>query len=294
MTLTRIDETLGEEFPELREMLLVFGSRQIRNRATMGGNLVTASPIGDSAPVLLALEAQVVLASAGGQRRLPLDDFFVSYRQTALQPGEILLSIIIPRIAPETRSIRKFFKASKRREMDISTVAGCFAVSLGENGSIVRARLAYGGVAARPARARKTEAALLGKPWRPETAEEVLAVLATEFAPISDVRGSAIYRQQLLQTLLRKFFAAEEVAPNDHKIARFLSEKDDSLPHESGHKHVTGKPFTWTTSRKPRACSRSGRFARRMRTRKSCGAMPMRRGRCLGSARSCWPRTFRA
>ncbi|MBA2434361.1 MAG: xanthine dehydrogenase molybdopterin binding subunit [Verrucomicrobiota bacterium] len=241
VTLTRIDETLGEEFPELREMLLVFGSRQIRNRATMGGNLVTASPIGDSAPVLLALEAQVVLASAGGQRRLPLDDFFVSYRQTALQPGEILLSIIIPRIAPETRSIRKFFKASKRREMDISTVAGCFAVSLGESGSIVRARLAYGGVAARPARARKTEAALLGKPWRPETAEEVLAVLATEFAPISDVRGSAIYRQQLLQTLLRKLFAAEEVAPNDHKIARFLSEKDDSLPHESGHKHVTGE-----------------------------------------------------
>ncbi len=86
-TLTRIDEALGDEYPELREMLLVFGSRQIRNRATMGGNLVTASPIGDSAPVLLALEAKVVLASAQGERTLPLDDFFVSYRKTAHGAG---------------------------------------------------------------------------------------------------------------------------------------------------------------------------------------------------------------
>ncbi len=241
VTLTRIDEMLGDEYPELREMLLVFGSRQIRNRATMGGNLVTASPIGDSAPVLLALEAQVVLASLSGQRTIPLDEFFVSYRKTALEPGEILLSIIVPRIAAETRSIRKFYKVSKRREMDISTVAGCFAVSLGESGAIVRARLAYGGVAAMPARARKTEEALLGQPWRRETADEVLAVLESEFTPISDVRGSALYRQQLLKTLLKKFFAEEEVAPNDRKIARYLPEPDDAIPHESGHKHVTGE-----------------------------------------------------
>nr|MBA3609380.1 xanthine dehydrogenase small subunit [Chthoniobacterales bacterium] len=202
VTLTQVDETLGDDFPELREMLLLFGSRQIRNRATLGGNLVTASPIGDSAPVLLALEAQVVLASAGGQRQLPLDEFFVSYRKTALEPGEILLSIILPRVAPESRSIRKFYKVSKRREMDISTVAGCFAVSLGESGTIERARLAYGGVAAMPARARKTETALIGKPWRRETADEVLEILVSEFTPISDVRGSALYRQELLKTLL--------------------------------------------------------------------------------------------
>ncbi len=241
VTLTRIDEMLGDEFPELREMLLVFGSRQIRNRATMGGNLVTASPIGDSAPVLLALEAKVVLASATGQRTIPLDEFFVSYRKTALEPGEILLSIIVPRIAAGTRSIRKFYKVSKRREMDISTVAGCFAVSLGESGTIVRARLAYGGVSAMPARARKTEEALIGKQWRRETAEEVLALLETEFTPISDVRGSALYRRQLIKTLFRKFFAAEESVPNERKIARFLPEPDDSIPHESGHKHVNGE-----------------------------------------------------
>ncbi len=241
VNLTRIDDALGAEYPELREMLLVFGSRQIRNRATMGGNLVTASPIGDSAPVLLALEAKVMLASAPGERTLPLDEFFVSYRQTALQPGEILKSILVPRLPKEDRSIRKFYKVSKRREMDISTVAGCFAVSLGESGTIVRARLAFGGVAAMPARARKTEHELIGKPWRPETAEEILPVLAGEFSPISDVRGSAAYRGQLIKTLLRKFFAAKKIiAPNDRKITRALVQKDDSPAHESGHKHVTG------------------------------------------------------
>ncbi len=241
VTLTRLDESLGTEFPELREMLLLFGSRQIRNRATLGGNLVTASPIGDSAPVLLALEARVVLASAESERELALGDFFLSYRKTALEPGEILKSIIIPRIAAETRSVRKFYKVSKRREMDISTVAGCFAVSLGESGTIVRARLAYGGVAAMPSRARKTEAELIGKPWTPATAEAVLPLLESEFTPISDVRGSATYRQQLLKSLLRKFFAAEEVPPNESEIARFLTTADDSFPHESGHKHVSGE-----------------------------------------------------
>ena len=134
-------------------MLSVFGSRQIRNRATLGGNLVTASPIGDSAPVLLALEASVVLASAAGERVLPLDEFFVAYRKTALQPGEVLKSIIIPRPAPGVQTHRKFYKVSKRREMDISTVAACFAVALDDSGTITKARLAYGGVAALPVRA---------------------------------------------------------------------------------------------------------------------------------------------
>ena len=239
-TLTHVDELLGDEYPELRDMLLLFGSRQIRNRATLGGNLVTASPIGDSAPVLLALEAKVVLASAKGERTLSFEDFFISYRQTALQPGEILKSILVPRIDPETRSVRRFYKVSKRREMDISTVAGAFAVSLGESGTIVRARLAFGGVAAMPARARKTEHELIGKPWRSSTAEAVLPILEKEFTPISDVRGSAAYRRQMIKTLLRKFFAEEETLPNDRKISRQLSRRDDAPPHESGHKHVTG------------------------------------------------------
>src|SRR5437763_1337510 len=240
-TLTRLDDVLSGEFPELREMLSVFGSRQIRNRATLGGNLVTASPIGDSAPVLLALDAQVVLASAAGERVLPLDEFFVAYRKTALQPREILKSVVIPRPDAGVRTHRKFYKVSKRREMDISTVAACFVVAVDSDGSISKARLAYGGVAAMPVRARATEQALMGKQWSAATAEEVLPVLEKEFTPISDVRGSAAYRQQMIKTLLRKFFAGEEIAAADRKIARYLTNADAASSHESAHKHVTGE-----------------------------------------------------
>ncbi|MDQ6808502.1 MAG: xanthine dehydrogenase small subunit, partial [Verrucomicrobiota bacterium] len=240
-TLTRLDDSLGAEYPELREMLLVFGSRQIRNRATVGGNLATASPIGDCAPVLLALEARVVLASAEGERVIALDDFFVSYRQTALRPGEILKSISVPRIAADTRSIRRFYKVSKRREMDISTVAAAFAVRVTEGGTIVHARLAYGGVAAMPIRARATERALIGKRWNTGTCEEVLAIAGAEFTPLSDVRGSATYRQELIKTLLRKFFADGGEPATTKSIARSLPTSGGVLPHESAHKHVTGE-----------------------------------------------------
>jgi xanthine dehydrogenase molybdopterin binding subunit/xanthine dehydrogenase small subunit len=241
-TLTKLDDLLGAEFPVIREMLSVFGSRQIRNRATLGGNLVTASPIGDSPPVLLALEAKVVLASAARERLLPLDEFFVAYRKTALQPGEILKSITIPRSNAATRTHRKFYKVSKRREMDISTVAACFAVEVTEGGTITKARLAYGGVATLPVRARATEAALIGKHWSAAACEEVLPVLEKEFTPISDVRGSATYRRQLIANLLRKFFADESTAIMDRKIVRYLSPRPDApLPHESAHKHVTGE-----------------------------------------------------
>ena len=240
-TLTRLDDTVGAEYPELREMLLVFGSRQIRNRATLGGNLVTASPIGDAAPVLLALDAKVVLASAHRERALPISEFFVSYRTTALEPGEILKSILLPRISEEVGSVRRFYKVSKRREMDISTVAAAFAVRLTEGGTIVHARVAYGGVAALPMRARATEQALIGKHWRRETCDEVMTVLEAEFTPISDVRGSATFRQELIKTLLRKFFADEDAPVPSKRIGRWLSEQESALPHESAHKHVTGE-----------------------------------------------------
>jgi xanthine dehydrogenase molybdopterin binding subunit/xanthine dehydrogenase small subunit len=243
-TLTKLDDLLGAEFPEIRQMLSVFGSRQIRNRATLGGNLVTASPIGDSAPVLLALDANVVIASAAGERVLPLDEFFVAYRKTALQPGEILKSVIIPRPEPGVETRRRFFKVSKRREMDISTVAACFAITLDERGIITNARLAYGGVAALPVRAKKTEAALIGKQWSASTCEEVVPILENEFTPISDVRGSALYRQQMIASLLRKFFADDSPETRTRGSAPLRRDallRVPDFPHESAHKHVTGE-----------------------------------------------------
>jgi xanthine dehydrogenase molybdopterin binding subunit/xanthine dehydrogenase small subunit len=259
VTLTVIKDKLGAEFPMLNDMLRVFGSRQIRNRATMGGNIFTASPIGDSAPVLLALDAQVVLASESGERTLSVGEFFLAYRKTALRPDEILKTIIIPRgisVAGLTRKAA-WFKVSKRREMDISTVAGAFVVDLDSQNIIRHARLGYGGVAAMPARAKKTEAALLGKVWSKEIVQSVLPVLQTEFTPISDVRGTAEYRSGLITSLLEKFFAEgsapasgaadralavgevrREGAPND---SRGGCAPQKSVAHESAHKHVTGE-----------------------------------------------------
>src|SRR5207253_2057072 len=138
-----------------------------------------------------------------------IEQFFVAYRKTALQPGEILKTIIVPRGDSKPGITRKceWFKVSKRREMDISTVAGCFTVDLDERNIVRHVRLAYGGVAAMPSRAKNTEAALLGKAWSEETIQGVLPVLATEFTPISDVRGSAEFRAGLITSLLEKFFA---------------------------------------------------------------------------------------
>ena len=263
VTLTRIKDLLGSEFPELDQMLYLFGSRQIRNRATMGGNIVTASPIGDSAPVLLALGASVVIASASGERTLPIDEFLVGYRKTALGPGEILKTIVLRRMLSSENWHRRFYKVSKRREMDISTVAASFAVQLDETNAVSNARLAFGGVAAMPMRARKTESALLGKPWNEKTIRDVLPTLRTEFSPISDVRGSAIYRHRLIVELLRQFFydmplqASKNLtalsgqvsgasstfvdALKERPIARSLVEREPALPHESAHKHVSGE-----------------------------------------------------
>lgn len=241
VTLTRIHDLLGKEYPALGDMLHLFGSRQIRNRATMGGNIVTASPIGDSAPCLLAFGASVVIASANGERTLPIDEFFISYRKTALQPGEILKAIHIPRLGRDANIRRKFYKVSKRREMDISTVAGCFSIELAGDNTVKDIRLAFGGVAAMPARARKTEDALRGQPWNEASIIAALPILENEFTPISDVRGSATYRQRLIVDLLRKFFYDDDATITKRPIARSLDKPEASLPHESGHKHVTGE-----------------------------------------------------
>lgn len=237
-TLSQIEEKVAPEYPALGDMLRVFGSRQIRNRATMGGNLATASPIGDSAPVLLALDASLVLASAEGERTVSLQEFFTGYRRTALNPGEIIKTILIPRSLSNNGLERQcsWFKVSKRREMDISTVAGCFTVDLDKAGIVCHARLAYGGVAATTVRARATEQALLGKPWTAETMQEVLPILRGEFEPITDVRGSADYRSGLIPALFEKFFTGgvSSSASPLSLPSRFSS------PHESAHLHVTG------------------------------------------------------
>jgi len=243
-SLTALEESLQGEFPQLQKMLLVFAARPIRNRASLGGNLVTASPIGDMAPVLLSLDASVQLASASATRTVELADFFVGYRKTVLASDEVMLSVTIPRV-PTTRLVASY-KVSKRRELDIAIVSAGFCVELDEQGMVAHARLAYGGVAAIPARARQTEAFLLGKPWDASTAEEARRILAAEFSPIDDVRAGAEFRRELIPSLWEKFWLGEESAAQDGpldfcagcKIAE--AGPGYALKHESAIGHVTG------------------------------------------------------
>jgi xanthine dehydrogenase small subunit len=184
------------------EWLLLFASPLIRNRATLGGNLATASPIGDSAPLLLALDAEVKIAGPLGIRTLPLDAFFTGYRRTALKAGELLVSIRIPKPLPIAL---RFFKASKRRLDDISTVAACFALRFDRAGRITAARIAYGGVAAVPTRVKQAEDELMGQVWNDSALRRAQRAVERTLRPMSDHRGSAAYRMALAQSLLAKF-----------------------------------------------------------------------------------------
>jgi xanthine dehydrogenase small subunit len=189
--------------PVFREWLELFASPPIQNRATLGGNLATASPIGDSAPLLLALNASVQVAGAGGRRAVPLASFFTGYRQTALAPGELLTAIEIPK--PFASAIQ-FYKAAKRRVDDISTVAAAFSMDQDGAGRVTRAVFAFGGVAAVPLRAYAAEEAVLGERWNQASVERVQAALERTLKPIGDHRGSAEYRLEVAKSLVEKFW----------------------------------------------------------------------------------------
>jgi xanthine dehydrogenase large subunit len=245
-TFTAIEEAMGREYPSLGRMLRVFASRGIRNRATMGGNIATASPIGDSAPVLLTLDASVVLASAGGERTLPISEFFLGYRKTALKPGELIHSILVPPLADGGLFRRMdFLKVSKRRELDISIVAGAFRLDLDAQGVVRLARIAYGGVALATARAREAEEALVGRRL-PDAQQAVAEALRAAYSPIDDVRGSAAYRRGLVVSLWEKFARGEHSVAQDGTLDFAMGETfpatdaSRALSHESGRGHVTG------------------------------------------------------
>ncbi len=208
--LSDLEAQAAKGLPLIARMLRFFASRQIKNRATLGGNLCNASPIGDMAPVLMAMGAEVILSSRQGDRRVHLDEFFLGYRQTALQAGEILSSVEVPVLGPEWKV--GAYKVSKRRELDISAVCAAFALRLDGGGCVAEVRLCYGGMAATTKRAQLTEEALLGQQWTQETVERVLPELSNDFSPIDDQRGSGWFRATLARNLLIGFFLETEGA----------------------------------------------------------------------------------
>ncbi|MCI0752175.1 xanthine dehydrogenase small subunit [Teichococcus vastitatis] len=192
-----------EDLRPLDAYLRRLGSRQIRGMGTLGGNLGTASPIGDALPPLLALDAAVVLASAGGERILPVAAFLTGYRRTALAADEIIRAVVLPR--PPPGAILACEKLSKRHDQDISTVSAAFLLRL-ESDRVTAARLCFGGMAATAARAPHAEAVLAGAAWSEAGFDAAAAALAQDFTPLADWRGSAEYRLRGAQGLLRRLY----------------------------------------------------------------------------------------
>ena len=183
---------LQRHFPHFAALVRRIGSVQIRNLGTMGGNICNASPIGDSAPCLIALDAVLTLRSAGGEREVPIADFFTGYRKTALQPGEYLRAIKIPFLHDGEQFFA--YKLAKRFDQDISTVAAGFKIRF-EDSAIASLRAGFGGMAATPLRVTALEETLVGQPTTPETFAKAADAASGFFKPLSDVRASADYRR---------------------------------------------------------------------------------------------------
>ena len=185
------------------EWLELFASPLIRNRATLGGNIATASPIGDAAPLLLALDARVRIAGPAGRRTVALHEFFTGYRKTALQAGELIVGIEVPAPFP---SFVRFYKISKRRFDDISTVAVAMAVDVDDGGTVRRARFGFGGVAATPLRVVAAEEAVENQHWDELAVRRAQQALTAAVSPIGDHRGSRDFRLAVSQRLFDKFW----------------------------------------------------------------------------------------
>ena len=202
LPLNEIGERWNDAPAAFGEWLSLFASPLIRNRATLGGNLATASPVGDAAPILLALDASVHVAGPSGRRSIPLSSFFTGYRKTALEAGELITAIEVPKPFPQ--SVR-FYKVAKRKLDDISTVAAAMALDVDAHGKVRRARFAFGGVAATPVRLDDAEAAVVDQPWNDAAVERVHRVLERVLKPLSDHRGSKEYRLEVSKSLVEKF-----------------------------------------------------------------------------------------
>lgn len=203
--LSDLEKATEQGWNPLARMLRFFGSRQIKHRATVGGNLCNASPIGDLAPVLLAYDASVTIASAGrGSRTIPLNSFFRGYRETALAADEVLVSVHIPRVSPKTRM--SSYKLSRRREMDISAVSAGLRVELAEDNQITTLRLCFGGVGATPIQLNEVETKWTGSQWDEQTVLSIAKDVDEAIKPISDHRATESYRRKLVHNFIRGFY----------------------------------------------------------------------------------------
>ncbi|WP_333713362.1 xanthine dehydrogenase small subunit [Yoonia sp.] len=202
VTMAEAHQAMKTHHPSYAELIRRYGSEQVRAAATIGGNIANGSPIGDNPPALIALGATLHLRHGDTTRDIPIEDFFLAYGKQDRTPGELVTGVTFPKAAPALRC----YKISKRFDQDISALCGCFNVTV-ENGTVTAARIAFGGMAGTPHRAKAVETALTDQPWTPATISTAAARMAEDYTPMTDMRASAAYRLETAQNLLHRYFA---------------------------------------------------------------------------------------
>jgi len=244
VAIAEVGATLAGDHPDVVTVIDRFGSEQIRSVATLAGNLATASPVGDLAPVLLVLGATLVLRLGGRRRELPLDEFFLGDHRTALEPGELIAAVRVPR--PHGGGELRAYKIGKRPDQDIATVSLAAFLRI-EDATVRDARLAVGGVADRPCRVPEAEQALIGRPWMLDTVRMAADALDGAILPRDDVRGGAGYRRRALRGLLHKLWLETSGEPTERTRVRSYAAPQQAravevrgVGHDSAVGHVTG------------------------------------------------------
>ena len=210
VTMADLLPVLREHHPSYAEMVRRYGSEQVRQAATIGGNIANGSPIGDNPPALIALNAVLTLRKGDVRRAIPLEDFFIDYGKQDRAPGEFVEAVAFPKDAPNLR----VYKLSKRFDQDISAVCGAFNLEF-EDGHVTSARIAFGGMAGIPKRASSVEDALVGQSWSEDTVQGVLPLFRDDFTPMTDMRASAAYRLKAAENMLVRYVHDLSGQPTD-------------------------------------------------------------------------------
>ena len=227
-TFTDVESTCAGELPEFARYLRWWGSPPIKNAGTLGGNIATGSPIGDSMPPLFVLGAQLELTGVAGSRLVDINAFYTGYRASVLQGDELITRVIVP--MPKSTDAFRCFKVSRRRELDISSISAAFLLTM--NGrSIEQARVAFGGVGPTIMRLPKTESFLAGKTLDEETLHVAGELAAGEVTPITDVRGSREYRLALVRNIFLKLLRDND----DKEVARVSNPLLNGVTSPAGH-----------------------------------------------------------
>ena len=206
-TIAELGAAMKGRHPSFAELIRRYGSAQVRNAATIGGNIANGSPIGDSPPALIALGATLHLRKGDARRSLPLEEFFLAYGKQDRAPGEFVEAVSLP-VQPDRLAC---YKLSKRFDQDISAVCGAFNITI-EEGTVTAARIAFGGMSGTPKRATHVEDALIGKPWSEATIRAAQGAFARDYTPLSDMRASAAYRLRAAEGMLMRYFLETEGA----------------------------------------------------------------------------------